>query len=317
MALGFDFEHGRLDESLHPFCGGVPDDIRMTARYDETDAATGLMAVLHETGHALYNAGLPKAGATSRSAGRARSRCTRASRSWSRCRSAVRACSLLIWRPCSPRASGWRPGVRGRQPVPQAIRVERGLIRVDADEVTYPLHVVLRYRLEKALVTGELEVADLPAAWNEACARCSACCRRTIAAGVLQDIHWPSGAIGYFPCYTLGAILAAQPYEAMIAAVPISSRTSPRAISAAARLAAPTSTSRARYETCVIRAPPAARSSCSRPAPPRDALSCPLIGIVHERGSRSASDASMPRPHWLRPARPLDRAMPAGRRPSR
>ena len=102
----------------------------------------------------------------------------------------------------------------------QAIRVERGLIRVDADEVTYPLHVVLRYRLERALVAGDLQVADLPAAWNEGMRELLGVVPPDDRLGVLQDIHWPTGAIGYFPCYTLGAIMAAQRYEAMIAAEP-------------------------------------------------------------------------------------------------
>jgi carboxypeptidase Taq len=101
-----------------------------------------------------------------------------------------------------------------------AIRAERGLIRVDADEVTYPLHIVLRYRLEKALLASELEVADLPTAWNEGMRELLGVVPPDDRRGVLQDIHWPSGAIGYFPCYTLGAILAAQLYEAMIGAVP-------------------------------------------------------------------------------------------------
>jgi carboxypeptidase Taq len=98
--------------------------------------------------------------------------------------------------------------------------VQRGLIRVDADEVTYPLHIVLRYRLEKALIAGEVEVADLPAAWNEGMGELLGVTPPDDRLGVLQDIHWPAGAIGYFPCYTLGAILAAQLYEAMIAAEP-------------------------------------------------------------------------------------------------
>ena len=220
-ALGFDFNHGRLDESLHPFCGGVPDDVRMTARYDETDAATGLMAVLHETGHALYNAGLPKEW-RHQPVGKPRSFAVHESQSL-----------LVEMRICRSRPflAHLAPmlaetfGVGGAafsvdNLYRQAIRVERGLIRVDADEVTYPLHVILRYRIEKALLAGEIEVADLPAAWNDGMRALLGVVPPDDRLGVLQDIHWPSGAIGYFPCYTLGAILAAQLYEAMIAAVP-------------------------------------------------------------------------------------------------
>ena len=159
QALGFDFEHGRLDESLHPFCGGVPDDIRMTARYDETDAATGLMAVLHETGHALYNAGLPKDW-RHQPAGRPRSVAVHESQSLLVEMQICRSRPFLAY--LAPRFAEsfgvGGPAFAVDNLYRQAIRVERGLIRVDADEVTYPLHVVLRYRLEKALVTGDLEV---------------------------------------------------------------------------------------------------------------------------------------------------------------
>jgi carboxypeptidase Taq len=220
-ALGFDFDKGRLDESLHPFCGGVPDDIRMTARYDETDAASGLMAVLHETGHALYNAGLPGEWRY-QPVGKPRSFAVHESQSL-----------LVEMQVCRSRAflSYLAPLLRETFGVDgaafsvdnlyaQAIRVERSLIRVDADEVTYPLHIVLRYRLEKALLAGVLEVADLPGAWNEGMRELLGVAPPDDRQGVLQDIHWPAGAIGYFPCYTLGAILAAQLYQAMIAAEP-------------------------------------------------------------------------------------------------
>jgi carboxypeptidase Taq len=220
-ALGFDFNHGRLDESLHPFCGGVPDDVRMTTRYDETDAATGLMAVLHETGHALYNAGLPKEW-RHQPVGKPRSFAVHESQSllveMRICRSRPFLAHLAPLLADSFGAGG--PAFAVDNLYRQAIRVERGLIRVDADEVTYPLHVILRYRIEKALLADELEVADLPAAWNEGMRALLGVVPPDDRLGVLQDIHWPSGAIGYFPCYTLGAILAAQLYETMIAAVP-------------------------------------------------------------------------------------------------
>jgi carboxypeptidase Taq len=221
QALGFDFNRGRLDESLHPFCGGVPDDVRMTARYDEADAATGLMAVLHETGHALYNAGLPKEW-RHQPVGKPRSVAVHESQSllveMQICRSRP---FLSYLAPLFAETFGIAGAAFAADNLYRhAIRVQRGLIRVDADEVTYPLHIVLRYRLEKALLAGELEVADLPAAWNTGMRELLGVVPPDDRLGVLQDIHWPAGAIGYFPCYTLGAILAAQLYEAMIAAEP-------------------------------------------------------------------------------------------------
>jgi carboxypeptidase Taq len=220
-ALGFDFDHGRLDESLHPFCGGVPDDVRMTARYDEADLASGLMAVLHETGHALYNAGLPKAW-RHQPVGAPRSTALHESQSL-----------LIEMQVCRSRAfQGFlAPLLAATFEVDeavfsadnlyrQAIRVERGLIRVDADEVTYPLHIILRYRLEQALLAGDLEVADLPGAWNDGMRELLGIVPPSDREGVLQDIHWPTGAFGYFPCYTLGALMAAQLFEALAAALP-------------------------------------------------------------------------------------------------
>ncbi|MGH6914448.1 MAG: carboxypeptidase M32, partial [Geminicoccales bacterium] len=154
-ALGFDFDHGRLDESLHPFCGGVPDDVRMTARYVETDVASGLMAILHETGHALYNAGLPTAW-RHQPVGRPCSFAVHESQSLLIEMQVCRSRPFLEYlAPLLAEAFG----VDGAAFAPEnlyrrAIRVERSLIRVDADEVTYPLHIVLRYRLEKALLSG-------------------------------------------------------------------------------------------------------------------------------------------------------------------
>ena len=220
-ALGFDFEHGRLDESAHPFCGGVPDDVRMTARYDESDAASGLMAVLHETGHALYNAGLPRAW-RGQPVGRARSLAVHESQSL-----------LIEMQVCRSRAflgylspllaatfGGDGAALAADNLYRRAIRVERSLIRVDADEVTYPLHIILRYRLEPALLAGDLPVADLPGAWNEGMRDLLGVTPPTDREGCLQDIHWPGGAFGYFPCYTLGAMMAAQLSEALRAALP-------------------------------------------------------------------------------------------------
>jgi carboxypeptidase Taq len=219
--IGFDFEHGRLDESTHPFCGGVPDDIRLTARYEEADVTSGLMAILHETGHALYNAGLPRPW-RHQPVGRPRGFAVHESQSL-----------LLEMQVCrSPAFLGWlapllastfgrdEPALVADNLYRRASHVARGYIRVDADEVTYPLHVILRYRLEKAMLEGDLEIADLPGAWNEGMRELLGLTPPDHRLGCLQDIHWPAGAIGYFPCYTLGAIMAAQLFAAAKAAEP-------------------------------------------------------------------------------------------------
>jgi carboxypeptidase Taq len=220
-AIGFDFEGGRLDESLHPFCGGVPDDIRMTTRYDEADAFSGLLAIVHETGHALYNAGLPKDW-RHQPVGKPRSFGVHESQSlmveMQICRSRE---FLSFLAPLLAEAFGVDGAAFSADNLyRQAIRVERSLIRVDADEVTYPLHIILRYRLEKGLLVGDLVVGDLPGAWNEGMRELLGVEPPDDRRGVLQDIHWPTGAIGYFPCYTLGAIMAAQLRAAMLESEP-------------------------------------------------------------------------------------------------
>jgi len=219
--LGFDFEHGRLDESAHPFCGGVPDDVRLTARYDESDAASGLMAILHETGHALYNAGLPKAW-RGQPVGRALGMVAHESQSLLIEMQVCRSRAFLGYLAPLLRETFGADGeaFSADNLYRAAIRVGRGFIRVDADEVTYPLHVVLRYRLEKALLADDLRLADLPGAWNEGMRALLGIVPPDDRLGCLQDIHWPAGAIAYFPCYTLGALMAAQLFQAIEAAAP-------------------------------------------------------------------------------------------------
>ncbi|MEO1092480.1 MAG: carboxypeptidase M32 [Pseudomonadota bacterium] len=212
--LGFDFGRGRLDESAHPFCGGNPDDVRMTTRWDESDAATGLMGVLHETGHALYEAGLP-AEWVHQPVGRAAGMVAHESQSllieMQACRSpafVTHLAGVLASR------FGDDPALAPTNLIRLYHHVERGFVRVDADEVTYPLHIVLRYRLEQALMSGDLAVADLPEAWNEAMRDLLGVTPPDDRLGCLQDIHWPVGAFGYFPSYSLGALVAAQLFEA-------------------------------------------------------------------------------------------------------
>ncbi len=221
QTLGFDFAHGRLDTSHHPFCGGVPDDVRLTTRWDERDFTRGLMGVLHETGHALYERGLPPAW-RHQPVGEARGMSLHESQSLLVEMQACRSRPFLEY--LAPRLAS---AFDKRGPAWTAdnlyrvyTRVQRGLIRVDADEVTYPAHVILRYRLEKALIAGDLSLADLPGAWNEAMQALVGIVPPDDRDGCLQDIHWPGGAWGYFPTYTLGAMTAAQLYEAALRAVP-------------------------------------------------------------------------------------------------
>jgi carboxypeptidase Taq len=219
--LGFDFAHGRLDVSAHPFCGGVPDDVRITTRYDESDFARALMGVLHETGHALYQRGLP-AEWRLQPVGRARGMAVHESQSllleMQICRSPA---FLTFAAPILREAfAGDGPSWSADALYRRQIRVRRSLIRVDADEVTYPAHVILRYRLEKAMIAGELAPADLPGAWAEGLHELLGIAPPGDREGCLQDIHWYDGVWGYFPTYTLGALIAAQLFEAARAAIP-------------------------------------------------------------------------------------------------
>ncbi len=218
--LGFDFNHGRLDESAHPFCGGNPDDIRMTTRWDEADVVTGLMAVLHETGHALYETGLPfdwRQQPVGRSGGMALHESQSLLIEMQACRSPA---FVAFLGPQLRAAFGDDPALTDANLERVYHHVHPGLIRVDADEVTYPLHIILRYRLEQALIDGTLRVADLPEAWNAQMSELLGVTPPNDGVGCLQDIHWPAGAFGYFPSYSLGALLAAQFYEAAHVALP-------------------------------------------------------------------------------------------------
>ncbi|MFO1120194.1 MAG: carboxypeptidase M32 [Rhodospirillales bacterium] len=220
-AIGFDFHHGRLDVSLHPFCGGTPDDVRITTRYDTADFRPALMGVLHETGHALYERGLPSAW-RGQPVGEARGMVLHESQSLLMEMQVCRSRPFLAFA-----APLLREAFGGEGPAWQAdnlyrhyTRVEPGFIRVDADEVTYPAHVILRYELERAMIAGDLAPADLPGAWAEGLRRLLGLVPPDDRRGCLQDIHWYDGAWGYFPTYTLGALAAAQLFAAAVAAVP-------------------------------------------------------------------------------------------------
>ncbi|WP_020187923.1 carboxypeptidase M32 [Methylopila sp. 73B] len=220
-ALGYDFERGRLDVSTHPFCGGADNDVRITTRYDESDFASALMGVLHETGHALYEQGRPQA-YLGQPVSAARGMSVHESQSllieMQACRSKefVGFAAPLMRETFGGSGLAWEADALWRR----YTRVSRGFIRVDADEVTYPAHVILRYRLEKALIADEMPLADLPAAWNDGMKALLGVTPPSDKVGCLQDIHWPSGGWGYFPTYTLGAITAAQLFDAARTAEP-------------------------------------------------------------------------------------------------
>lgn len=219
--IGLDYEHARLDESLHPFCGGTPEDVRLTTFYDERDVSKALLGVLHETGHALYERGLPKDWAR-QPVGDAAGMAAHESQSLIVEMQACRSDAFLgfLGRELHQAFGGAAASYQGDNLARLWRRVERGFIRVDADEITYPAHVILRFRLERALIGGGLEVADLPAAWNEGLREMLGITPPDDAKGCLQDIHWHDGAFGYFPSYTLGAMAAAQLMKAARAAVP-------------------------------------------------------------------------------------------------
>ncbi|TCS62650.1 carboxypeptidase M32 [Varunaivibrio sulfuroxidans] len=220
-SLGFDFEHGRLDVSLHPFCGGVPDDVRITTRYSEDDFASSLMGVIHETGHALYERGLPTQWSR-QPVGKARGMSLHESQSLLMEMQACRSLQFLSFaapimrKAFDAQGPAWTADNLARL----YTRVEPGFIRVDADEVTYPAHVILRYRLEKALIGGDMRLEELPGAWNEGLHALLGITPPNDRLGCLQDIHWYDGAWGYFPTYTLGAMTAAQLFDAARKAQP-------------------------------------------------------------------------------------------------
>jgi carboxypeptidase Taq len=223
-ALGFDFGHGRLDVSHHPFCGGVPDDTRITTRYNEYDFVESLMAVLHETGHALYQQGLP-AEWRRQPVGDCLGAAVHESQSLFVEMQVSRGRAFTEY--AAPHLRHHLGGEQGDAAWTadnlhaHALRVTRDYIRVDADELTYPLHVILRFELERALIAGDLAVSDIPEAWNERMTRyLGLSTDGNYKDGCMQDVHWFAGLFGYFPTYTLGALMAAQWFATASTALP-------------------------------------------------------------------------------------------------
>ena len=209
--LQFDFDGGRLDVSAHPFTGGVPEDVRLTTRYTEDSFERSLMGTIHETGHGRYEQNRPREW-LGQPISESRSMAIHESQSLSFEMQLGRGRAFVaLLAPLLVEYLGAQPAFEEENLAKLVTRVHPGFIRVDADEVTYPAHVILRYEIERALVEGELEVDDIPAAWDEKMKELLGIdTRGNYKDGPMQDVHWPSGLFGYFPCYTLGAMYAAQ-----------------------------------------------------------------------------------------------------------
>ncbi len=219
--LGFDFNGGRLDVSAHPFCGGVPEDVRITTRYREDELFSALLGVIHETGHARYEQNLPREWAGQPIA-QARSTAIHESQSLFFEMQLARSTPFLKRLRAQIIAHfGEQAAFEESNYIAWNQRVKPGLIRIDADEVSYPAHIVLRYEIERALIDGDIEVDDIPALWDEKMqAWLGLSTHGNYRDGCMQDIHWTDGGFGYFPTYTLGAMYAAQLFQSARRALP-------------------------------------------------------------------------------------------------
>ncbi len=219
-ALGFDLERGRIDVSVHPFSSSMgPHDNRITTRYDESDFTSSFYGILHECGHGMYEQGLPAEAygtpcGSSVSLGIHESQ----SRFWENQIGRSRA----FWEYWYPVVVEYFPQLKA-MPIEELVayvnKVERSYIRVDASEIGYDLHVVLRFEVEEKIFSGELAVMDIPAYWNERFKELIGLEVKDDAHGCLQDIHWSMAGFGYFPTYTLGSINAAQIFSSLEKAV--------------------------------------------------------------------------------------------------
>jgi carboxypeptidase Taq len=210
-AMGFDFEAGRIDTTTHPFCTGLgPYDCRLTTRYDERNFAQSLYGIMHEAGHGLYDQGLPAEHfGTPRGAFCSLGIHESQSRLWEN----HVGRSSEFWKHWHPIACEHFPNLRSFSPEQITVAVNRvrpSFIRVEADEVTYDLHIALRFDIELRLIQREIGVADVPGLWNEQFEKSFGLQVDKDANGCLQDIHWSLGSFGYFPTYTLGNLNASQ-----------------------------------------------------------------------------------------------------------
>ncbi|MEZ5498358.1 MAG: carboxypeptidase M32 [Steroidobacteraceae bacterium] len=215
-AIGFPFDRGRLDEAPHPFTEGVHGDVRVATHFRNTDVFHGLLGALHETGHALYDMGLPREW-RDQPVGRDRGVALEQSQALllemivARSRAFVAYLRPLLGKYFDVSGPEWEPENIYRQ----LTRVQRSCVRIDADELTYPVHVMIRFELERELLDGKLAVRNLAEAWNAAMESRLGVRPQTDVEGCLQDVHWALGSFGYFPAYALGGVIAAQLNEAM------------------------------------------------------------------------------------------------------
>lgn len=222
--LGFDYNAGRLDTTTHPFCSGFgPGDTRMTTRYEPTNFPDAVGSTMHECGHGLYEQGLPKSGelfgtplASAVSLGIHESQ----SRMWEN----MVGRGQPFWNWALPVANKHFDNAFGDIDLDTFVKSMNtctpSFIRVESDESTYNLHVMLRFELERAMISGDLAIKDLPAAWNEKFKNFLGLDVPDDARGCLQDVHWSFGLVGYFPTYTLGNLYAAQMWETINSQIP-------------------------------------------------------------------------------------------------
>ncbi len=221
QAFGYDMTRGRLDVSAHPFSSGFNgDDVRITTRYARRSLAA-IFGTLHESGHAMYSQGTaPSLERTPLAGGASNGIHESQSRLWEN----LVGRSRPFWQYALPALRTLFPGPLGAVDAGAFYRavnqVEPNLIRVEADEVTYNLHIILRFELEKTLVAGEIKAGDLPGIWNDKMREYLGVTPPTDTDGVMQDIHWSSGMIGYFPSYTIGNIASVQLFDAVRRAHP-------------------------------------------------------------------------------------------------
>ncbi|MDC2992132.1 carboxypeptidase M32 [Pelagibacteraceae bacterium] len=209
--IGFDFKRGRLDKSVHPFCGGSTNDVRITTRYNENNPFSSLDGVMHETGHALYELNLPEKW-SHQPVGKARGMAMHESQSLLIEMQITRS---LAFKKFLSKLLKNKYNIIDRSSDANNLyllgtRVEKSFIRVESDEVTYPLHIILRFNLERKIFNNEIGVNDLPEVWNDEYKKLFNKKVEKDTDGCLQDVHWYAGLFGYFPTYSLGALTAAQ-----------------------------------------------------------------------------------------------------------
>lgn len=210
--IGFNLHDGRIDTTTHPFCAGLgPGDTRVTTRYNEKDLTDSLFGMLHEAGHGMYDQGLDR---THYGTPRGDSVSLGIHESQSRMWENIVGRSRAFWEYAFPLAQGVFPESLATVSLDEfhwtANDVQPSFIRVEADEATYNLHILLRFELEQAIIGGDLSVKDIPGAWNDRMSRLLHVVPPDDAKGCLQDVHWSGGMFGYFPTYTLGNLYAAQ-----------------------------------------------------------------------------------------------------------